>query len=305
MPRPNIVKAVCITVLFLLGSITTASATTDKSGTDNIINNNTSSLTYWETFVAQERDLVALPDEVVALSGIQPGDKVADVGSGAGYFTFRLARKTGPGGKVFAIEHELPNDMRNYFTNRVNDPKENPFANIDLIENRYDQMGLPESSTDVVFMCLTGTLLASPEKSITAKERHNLNAQASMVRSIYRALRPGGRLILIDLFHHPLSVYKRASVAKEAGIFESAKGIGTAISNYEEMGFRFLADHDLLRNNQHNKRIEIFKSLPVYKRLNGLEFAFNSSMFYLVFEKPLKNYQNLVPVAGDAPQAKQ
>ena len=46
------------------------------------------------------------PDEVVSALGLQPGDTVCDIGSGPGYFTLRLARAVGPGGRVYAVDVE-------------------------------------------------------------------------------------------------------------------------------------------------------------------------------------------------------
>src|SRR5437764_12643755 len=50
----------------------------------------------------QERDAWQRPDEVMDALGIKPGSAVADVGCGAGYFTFHLAERVGPQGKVYA-----------------------------------------------------------------------------------------------------------------------------------------------------------------------------------------------------------
>jgi predicted methyltransferase len=43
-------------------------------------------------------------EEVVQALKLGPGDVVADLGSGSGYFTFHLAKEVGPGGKVFAVD---------------------------------------------------------------------------------------------------------------------------------------------------------------------------------------------------------
>src|SRR5688572_7350174 len=50
------------------------------------------------------RDDWQKPDEVIRSLDIRPGDHVADVGSGSGYFTFRLAKAVGPSGKVYAVD---------------------------------------------------------------------------------------------------------------------------------------------------------------------------------------------------------
>jgi len=50
------------------------------------------------------RDEWQKPEEVIKALSIQPGDHVADLGSGSGYFTFRLADAVGPTGKVYAVD---------------------------------------------------------------------------------------------------------------------------------------------------------------------------------------------------------
>src|SRR5262249_6406020 len=61
------------------------------------------SLKKW-AYEGSGRDESQQPDRVVAALGITHGDRVADLGSGGGYFTFRLADAVGPNGKVYAID---------------------------------------------------------------------------------------------------------------------------------------------------------------------------------------------------------
>ena len=44
------------------------------------------------------------PDEIVAALSVNPGDAVADIGAGPGYFALRLARAVGPLGRVYAVD---------------------------------------------------------------------------------------------------------------------------------------------------------------------------------------------------------
>ena len=53
-----------------------------------------------------ERSVWQMPDQVVAALALRPGHAVADVGAGPGYFAFRLARKVGRQGRVFAVDVE-------------------------------------------------------------------------------------------------------------------------------------------------------------------------------------------------------
>src|SRR5262249_8042116 len=58
------------------------------------------------------RDRWQHPERVIASLGLQPGAAVADLGSGGGYFTFRLARAVGPTGKVYAAD--VDQDLNDY-----------------------------------------------------------------------------------------------------------------------------------------------------------------------------------------------
>src|SRR5215475_1313736 len=56
------------------------------------------------------RDAWQRPEAVMDALGIKPGSVVGDVGAGGGYFTFHLARRVGPTGKVYAediLEEEV------------------------------------------------------------------------------------------------------------------------------------------------------------------------------------------------------
>ena len=50
------------------------------------------------------RDQWQQPEKVIAALQIRPGDQIADLGAGGGYFTFKLANAVGPTGKVYAVD---------------------------------------------------------------------------------------------------------------------------------------------------------------------------------------------------------
>ena len=51
-----------------------------------------------------QRDAYQKPQEVLTALNLRPGEVIADIGAGSGYFTFRIARHVGPKGKVYAVD---------------------------------------------------------------------------------------------------------------------------------------------------------------------------------------------------------
>ncbi len=86
-----------------------------------------------------------MPYRIIDEAGIQPGMTVADVGAGDGYFTFRLAERVGPDGRVYA------NDIDNRALQVVRDKcREEDIRNVAVIFGKEDDPLLPEKSMDIV-----------------------------------------------------------------------------------------------------------------------------------------------------------
>ena len=124
------------------------------------------------------RDTWQHPDRVIESLAIHPGDHVADLGSGGGYFTFRLARAVGSSGKVFAVD--VDRGMTDYVATRA---RGEGVANVEVILAKYDDPLLPESGVDLLFTCNT---------------YHHLENRAAYFRNLRKYLRPGARVAIID-----------------------------------------------------------------------------------------------------------
>ena len=118
------------------------------------------------------------PERVVETLGVKPGDHVADVGSGGGYFTFRLARAVGPTGKVYAVDIDA--DMNADLTARA---KGESLANVEVILATPDDPLLPPSAIDLVF---------------TSNTYHHLKDRTAYFAKLKTALKPSGRVAIID-----------------------------------------------------------------------------------------------------------
>jgi arsenite methyltransferase len=128
---------------------------------------------------ASWRDRWQQPEAVIQSLAIRPGDHVADLGAGGGYFTFRLADAVGPTGRVYAVDVDKSN--LDYIARRA---KEGGYTNVEAILAKYDDPLLPEGGVDLIFTCNT---------------YHHLENRTDYFASAARYLRPDGRVVVIDL----------------------------------------------------------------------------------------------------------
>lgn len=125
-----------------------------------------------------ERDSWQYPDRVIQTLGIQPGETIADLGSGSGYFTFRLAEAAGPEGTVYAVD--VDRDMNEYLKKRILDKG---VKNIEVIRAEYDDPLLPDAGVDLIF---------------TSNTYHHLEERIKYFTHARKYLRPGGRIAIIE-----------------------------------------------------------------------------------------------------------
>ena len=125
------------------------------------------------------RDKWQEPEQVIADLELRPGDRVADLGAGAGYFTFRLAKAVGPTGHVYAVD--VDKGLIEYISERARD---DGFANVSVILAKYDDPSLPVDSVDLIF---------------TSNTYHHLEDRVAYFRNARKYLRPGGRVAIIEL----------------------------------------------------------------------------------------------------------
>lgn len=109
---------------------------------------------------------------------LRPGMVVADIGAGTGYFSIRIARHVLPGGKVLA------NDIQPEMLERLKvNAKAADVANIDTILGTESDPRLPENAVDLVIM---------------VDVYHELSRPQRMLGHIRAALKPGGKLVLLE-----------------------------------------------------------------------------------------------------------
>ncbi len=133
-----------------------------------------------------ERDSWQKPEEVLRFLTVREGAAVADLGAGTGYFTVRLARAVGPAGKVYAVDIE-PSLVR-YIGERAR--RERLEQVVPVLAEPHDPK-LPDSSLDLVLVCDTW---------------HHIGDRVRYLGRLARALRPGGRVAVVDFREGELPV---------------------------------------------------------------------------------------------------
>jgi len=131
-------------------------------------------------FEGESREIAVSAKEIVAACKIKPGMTVADVGAGTGLFTRKFASEVGEKGKVIAVDI-APTFLR-HIEKTCEDAK---IKNVETVVCDQFSTKLPKNSVDLVFICDTYHHFEFPQRTL---------------QSIHDALRPGGRVILID-FH--------------------------------------------------------------------------------------------------------
>ena len=165
-------------------------------------------------FENDSRDIYAKRQDITRTVGLRPGDAVADIGAGTGLFTQLFAEQVGPKGTVYAVD--IGPAFLKYITGQAK--KLGHQHVVKTVLNTQDSTELPAGSIDVAFICDTYHHFDHPEK---------------MLVSIHRALRPGGRLVIIDFDLRKDSsdfVRQRARAAKEVYFRE------IAAAGFEQIG---------------------------------------------------------------------
>lgn len=109
---------------------------------------------------------------------IRPGDRIADIGAGSGYFTFRLSKLVGEEGKIYAVDIQA--EMLTLIRNKA---KELGVDNIELVQGTPLSPKLPEASVDLILM---------------VDVYHEFSHPWEMTVEMLNALKPGGRIVFVE-----------------------------------------------------------------------------------------------------------
>jgi arsenite methyltransferase len=164
-----------------------------------------------------KRDVYQKPQEVMTALGIKPGEVIADIGAGSGYFAFRLAHHAGDKGKVYAVD--VSPDMILHINRRIRDLRIN---NVVSILADPDDPLLPDRSVNRFFF---------------SESWHHIENQTKYLSLMKRMLKPGGQIVMID-FHKkelPVGPPLQMKISRE-----------DLIKQFETNGFRLAKEHTFL-----------------------------------------------------------
>lgn len=130
-----------------------------------------------------EREEFQHKEKVLELLELEPGELVADIGAGSGYFTIPVAKAVGPEGKVLAIDIMQP--MLDYIDRRLEAEK---LENVELVKVERDDPQLPPAGVDLIL--LVDTI-------------HYVKERTAYGKKLREGLAPGGRVVIIDYTPKP------------------------------------------------------------------------------------------------------
>ena len=145
-----------------------------------------------------EREREERTDLLIPALKLKPGEAVADIGSGTGYYTRRLARPISPNGMVYAVD--IQPEMLDLLTNKLAAEK---IFNVKPVLGTITDPKLPPAALDLVLM---------------VDVYHEFDHPFEMVEGMCRALKPGGRMVFVEFRREdpkvPIKLLHKMTVAQ-------------------------------------------------------------------------------------------
>ena len=164
-----------------------------------------------------KRDEYQKPHEVLMALDLKPGETIADIGSGSGYFTLRFAAHVGAEGRVFAVD--IDPEMVRHLNRRLRDAG---VRNVQTILAEPSDPLLPDASVD---------------RFVVVDTWHHIEDQLGYLALMKKMLKTGGQVVMIDFqkkelpFGPPLEM----KIARE-----------DLVRQMEGSGFHLMKEHTFL-----------------------------------------------------------
>ena len=177
---------------------------------------------YVASFEVESREVFNLRKQIVTACRLKPGMSVADVGAGTGLFTRLFAAEVAPGGTVYAADIAA-----NFLKHIEATCKDAGIKNVKTVLSKVDSSELPPASVDMVFLCDVYHHFEFPQKTLA---------------SLHAALKPGGRLVVVD--------YRREKGKTAEWIFKHVRaGQEVVTREIEAAGFKLQGEEKFVKEN--------------------------------------------------------
>lgn len=174
---------------------------------------------HWvERFSGESREVYVARYEVLEALGLEPGDRIADVGAGTGLYTQLLAESVGPQGRVYAVDISRP-----FLDFIAENAAADGLDNVTTVLGEDRTSNLPAAAVDVIFHCDT---------------YHHFEFPKTMTADLARALAPGGEMFVLDFERIP-------GVSSDFILGHVRADKATVISEIETSGFELVEEVDL------------------------------------------------------------
>jgi predicted methyltransferase len=204
------------------------------------------------------RDETSKPAEIIAFFEISPGMRILDLFSGGGYWSELFAHVVGAEGHVVAHTNTA---YRN-FSGKEADQRfsDHRLQNVEVLESEFNDLALGNASFDMIFIGLAYHDIYFHAPFWAQPGRDYFFSQ------LYKALKPGGTLAIIDHAAAP------GTLAAQAGTLHRIDE-EFARADIERAGFRFVKQTDALRNAADDHSIDVFDD-TVRHKTDRFVFAF-------------------------------
>jgi precorrin-6B methylase 2 len=133
--------------------------------------------------------------EILAALQASPGKVIADIGAGEGFYSLRIARAVGPTGRVIAV------DISDAYLEKLRARlRQDQIANVDVVVGAANDPRLPAGAVDSVLIYNT---------------YHEMTEHEAILKAVFAALKPGGRLVMAEPIHDNIRSATRADQVKE------------------------------------------------------------------------------------------
>jgi ubiquinone/menaquinone biosynthesis C-methylase UbiE len=174
-----------------------------------------------KVFEGSERGAFQKPDDILKLLNLKQGDVVGDVGAGSGYMTLALSKAVGAAGKVYA------EDITPGFLDEVRAKiAKDQLKNVEVLLGTTTDVKLPDACCDVIFVL---------------DAYHHFEWPEPMLASIRKALKPKGRLVIIEFHRKSNPMFEKLKIDYEKHIQLDDNQV---VAQVEKLGWTRLEKRD-------------------------------------------------------------